>query len=329
MGFESTQEKNAPIIEAYHAGTLSQYDTEILDLQYAPIDDDFIKHLPPDLKQLHLDSDQFICDLSELPYTCPNLEVLTLDRCFRITNFEFLNSFANLKTFIIYGDTIGVTQELIDALDQKGIKHNLTEYHIELDQKVQAIVDSIITDDMDTETIVQQVVQYVRENMKYKSSVGSDSNKNPLDYALKGKGVCISYAILTNALLTKAGIETYAVANFDHIWNLIQLDGKYFYIDVTNIEQIPILSEILLEKLNIGFYYKQDPYATSMSAMSDLDELMTPLPERFLQLIEEANDEKTFIEKYGSNLYFDLMAVLGILIGLGFIKFTKDNILCL
>ena len=321
---EMQQAANAQIIDAYKNGTLSELEIEQLGMAYAPIDSDFIKQLPTKLIKLNLLGNPFICSLEELPYACPNLESLKITDCYRIINFDFVKEMTNLKEFYISGDTIGITQDLIDYLNQRGINHNLSEYHIELDQKVQAIVDSIITDDMDEEKITQEIVKYVIKNMKYDKSVGYESMDNPLQWALKGKGVCQAYAAFTQALLTKAGIETYTVMANEHMWNLVKLDGKYHYIDTTNIYKIPFLTEWLFNEFNINFGYKQDPYNTTMSAMTDLDKLQPLTPEKLLILINEANDEKTFIEKYGSNLYLNLMALLGILIGLGIIKIGKN-----
>ena len=321
---EMQQAANAQIIDAYKNGTLSELEIEQLGMAYAPIDSDFIKQLPTKLIKLNLLGNPFICSLEELPYACPNLEYLKITDCYRIINFDFVKEMTNLKEFYISGDTIGITQDLIDYLNRRGINHNLTEYHIELDQKVQAIVDSIITDDMDEEKITQEIVKYVIKNMKYDKSVGYESMDNPLQWALKGKGVCQAYAAFTQALLTKAGIETYTVMANEHMWNLVKIDGKYHYIDTTNIYKIPFLTEWLFNELNINFGYKQDPYNTTMSAMTDLDKLQPLTPEKLLILINEANDEKTFIEKYGSNLYLNLMALLGILIGLGIIKIGKS-----
>ena len=86
---------------------------------------------------------------------------------------------------------------------------------------------------------------------------------------------------------------------------------------------MPFLSEVLLKHLNIGFNYKNDPYATCLTAMSDVDELMTKTPEKIIKLIEETNDQKSFIEKYGSNLYVDLILAVGLLIGMKLL--TKAN----
>ena len=59
-------------------------------------------------------------------------------------------------------------------------------------------------------------------------------------YMLDNKGgVCASYAYLTNVLLRKAGIESYEITSDSHAWNVIELDGKYYYLDGINASGMP------------------------------------------------------------------------------------------
>ena len=56
--------------------------------------------------------------------------------------------------------------------------------------------------------------------------------------ALKnGKCVCMGYALLYDELLTRIGIENYAVnspyESINHMWNEIKVDGKWYHVDVT------------------------------------------------------------------------------------------------
>lgn len=311
---------NTKIIQMYYDDCLSEYeDLEMLDTAFSPIDEDFINNLPPYLKKLKLNYNPFITDLSMLPSVCPNLEELYISDCYSITDFSFVKELKNLKKLYI-SDTVGITQELIDYLDEVNIEHNLSQKHIDLDNQIQDILDSIISEDMSDEEKVQQIALYVIKNMKYDITGVQKYNEAPLEYALKGKGVCMNYAVLTNALCTKAGLYSTVAMDNDHAWNLIKIENKYYYIDTTNIKQIPVISNLLLKYANIGFFYKQDPYATSLSVMSDVDDLYMEAPQRLLKLIEEANDEKNFIEKYGSNLYIDIIVIASILSGLSLVK---------
>lgn len=329
---EYFNKKNEAIISMYKDGTLSEQSIEEIELIYAPIDDDFISNLPSDLKVLHLYGDNFVKDLSDLPNVCPELEELTIGGCPGITNFDFLDELENLKSFNIEGETIGITDELITQLNRRGINHNLNAYLVDLDRQVSEIARSIITDDMSEDERMDAIANYVINHVKYDHKANQEQaeeyNGKGLTYALQGLGVCENYTALTSALCSKAGIVSYDVHNSNHSWNLVQIDGKYYYVDTTNICQIPWLSKLIMEKLGKGFNYMQDPYHTGFSAMSDVDEVMlSNIPENLLRLINEAEDEKGFIEKYGSNYYADLFAILGIALAIPTIKFIKERVL--
>lgn len=319
---------NEPVMQMYYDGVLSEQSLEKVFLPAAPIDEDFIDNLPSDLKELNLRYNTYINDLSNLPYVCPSLEKLSIERCYSISNFDFIKDFKNLKSFKIYGETIGVNEELINYLDSKGIDHNLDSNMVNIDTQVQNIADSIINDNMDEREKMDAITNYVINNMKYDKSAlinpdaSSDYNDAAFSSALNGKGVCANYAALTGALCAKAGITSYFAYDSDHAWNLVQIEGKYYYIDATNICQVPILSKLIMEKFGKGFFYMQDPYHTNFSVMTDIDKINTP--QRLLQLIKEAEDKKSFIEKYGSNVYVDIITIFGIYIGLStFVKVRK------
>lgn len=330
---KDSQERNKEVLELYYQGELpSAKGIKDLNISFAPIDNDFISELPDSITSLYLSQDTYLTDLSRLPESCPYLEEITISNCHSISNYDFIKKLKNLKEFNIRPAQVGITKDLIEYLDSHNIKHNLTQEDIEINNKIEDIVSSIITEDMTEEEKIKQISLYVIQNVKYDMKALSDEelstkyNLNPLKCALEGKGVCINFAVLTDALCQKAGIETTVVKDTDHAWNMVSIEGKYYYIDTTNINQIPVISELLLKHFNIGFNYKNDPYATGLTAMSDVDDLMIPTPERIIKLIEESNDQKNFIEKYGSNLYIDLIVAIGLLIGMKtIVKINKNK----
>jgi hypothetical protein len=48
-----------------------------------------------------------------------------------------------------------------------------------------------------------------------------------------GDAVCQGYAGAFNMICSELGIDSVAVVNEDHMWNVIKLDGKYYYYDCT------------------------------------------------------------------------------------------------
>lgn len=55
--------------------------------------------------------------------------------------------------------------------------------------------------------------------------------------ALNGKGVCSSYTMLFYKMATRLGIKAYTCYGYTpkgyHTWNMVEIDGKYVYYDIT------------------------------------------------------------------------------------------------
>ncbi|MBQ9319033.1 MAG: hypothetical protein IJR82_05320 [Bacilli bacterium] len=319
---------NQAVVDMYESETLSSQSLGSIEMYYAKIGNDFIDNLPKDLKMLGLYNDMYITDLSNLPNVCTSLQTLIIENCHSIINFEFIKELKNLQEFTVYGDAVGITEDLIAYLDSQGIKHNLDNRLVNLNNQIDNIVDEIISDDMDEYEKMNTIASYVLNNLMYDyatlndESLATEYNHNPLESALNGLGVCASFAAFTNVLAIKAGLTSYYTFNDDHAWNLVKLDGNYYYIDTTNADVIPNVSKYMIEKYGKGFYYLQDPFHTELSHMSNLDDL--PIPKSLLKLIKEANDKKSFIEKYGSNAWINIITIYSVILALiPFIEYMK------
>lgn len=319
---------NQAVVDMYESETLSSQSLGSIEMYYAKIGNDFIDNLPKDLKMLGLYNDMYITDLSNLPNVCTSLQTLIIENCHSITNFEFIKELKNLQEFTVYGDAVGITEDLIAYLDSQGIKHNLDNRLVNLNNQIDNIVDEIISDDMDEYEKMNTIASYVLNNLMYDyatlndESLATEYNHNPLESALNGLGVCSSFAAFTNVLAIKAGLTSYYTFNDNHAWNLVKLDGNYYYIDTTNADVIPNVSKYMIEKYGKGFYYLQDPFHTELSHMSNLDDL--PIPKSLLKLIKEANDKKSFIEKYGSNAWINIITIYSVILALiPFIEYMK------
>lgn len=211
---------------------LRKSNTKAIILSSSSITNDCISSLPSSLFLLSLNRCNYLTDLSELPTYCPNLQTLNLNNT-NIDNFDFIYDLPNLRV-LNASESLGVTEELISYLNANNIETNITRDDIELKETLVEIKNSITTDDMSEKEKVHAICLYVLDHMQYDINLMDDSNDNPIGFALsQEKGVCISYSYLTDALLTLAGIETYKIDNMSHAWNIIKVDGNYYYIDTT------------------------------------------------------------------------------------------------
>lgn len=274
---------------------LSDSKIEELALNHSIVDNNCLSYFPDTLKILGLSGCTFITDLSLLPERCPNIEVLYIDRMPSLTSLDFIYELPNLKKVSII-DSAYITEDFINYLNSKGIEHNLTEMDIRNNQRVNEIIDEIIKPNMTDLEKIQSVCLYVLDNVKYRSSKSYESNDKPLTCVLEdGKGVCASYAYLTNVLLSKAGIESYEVINDRHGWNMIKLDDNYYYIDTTNIDAIGFY-KFILKNFNICGNYIFDVDSDDNSVVSTPGEGVVPAS--LMKDIYEGKSEEEIYNKY-------------------------------
>lgn len=288
---------------------LSSSQTKDLCLDYSSIDDNFINYLPNTVEKLSLNNCNYITNLNELPRRCSNITVLSLNANSSLSDLSFIYQLPNLKEIYIV-DSVYITEELLTYLKTNNITTNLTEQDLINSQKVDEIINTIITPDMSDKEKIQAVCLYVLNNVEYDIKLSEKSNKTPLSCVLEeGKGVCASYAYFTNVLLNKAGIESFEIINDSHAWNTIKSDDKYYYVDTTAMDGSAFYN-FLLRILNMSKYYMVDTNNTLISAMSDPTDETTIIPMSLIEDIQAGRDEKDLFEKY-SGLIGEFGVILG------------------
>lgn len=308
-----------------------EYGETYYSSHYTAFSDEDLANLPSTIESLTFDYCHYLSDLSKLPRVCPNLKRLTLNNCASIASLDFLFDFEHLE-YVKINDCAFLDRALVADLEGVGIEVDVTESDLEAAEKVNEILGEIITDDMTEEEKIQAITFYVIDNYKYKVTKVFESNEEPLESMLENKGgVCASYAYMMNVLLRKAGVESYEITSDKHAWNVIELDGKYYYLDATNIKQVPWLSKYFVKWFNVGFFYMTDPRANSFSAMKDFDKTdKVVIPQSLIEDIEAGQSEKNIWEKYGNSLPARIIEIVLIcaVIGGGFklAGMAHDNI---
>ena len=108
-------------------------------------------------------------------------------------------------------------------------------------QEVEALTVTASTDYQK----ISAVYTYIIDNTDY---VTSDDDQNIAGVFWKNQAVCAGYAGAVQYLLEKLGIFCIYVegdtkdSDEGHAWNIIRLDGEYYYVDATNGDQPEFLS---------------------------------------------------------------------------------------
>ncbi|MBO5486230.1 MAG: hypothetical protein J5988_04780, partial [Eubacterium sp.] len=117
----------------------------------------------------------------------------------------------------------------------------------------------------------------------------------PLGIALNGSGVCQSYAAIFNQAAMDLGIPVFQILSTEHVWNAVQIGGKWYYIDTTFDD--PVFSNPSSKPINYVnhkyFLFSKDSYPT------DTDHEMDSLSEQMYGYILDSmgSDYEDFFPK--------------------------------
>ena len=108
------------------------------------------------------------------------------------------------------------------------------EIQAQIDSRVEELLTGIPTEDSDYKK-VKYVFETLIEQVDYNPD--AENNQNIISVFLNGETVCQGYACATQYLLRLLNIQCAIVtgkADGDaHAWNLVRMDGDYYYLDTT------------------------------------------------------------------------------------------------
>ncbi len=147
------------------------------------------------------------------------------------------NSFTNVKTSI--SDSGEITFKVFYLYDQEEIN--------DINTKVNDIINSIIKDNMNETQKIKAIHDYIIDNAKYDVERNLTGNSNYKSYnaygpLFQGFATCNGYTDLMAIFLTKMGFDNYKIATTPeeisysatgHIWNAVNVDGKWLHLDLT------------------------------------------------------------------------------------------------
>lgn len=166
-------------------------------------------------------------------------------------------TFLNELTFPInepYDVAMNLTSEDYQKLKKAGVEITFEDEAslatlLNINEKLDGIVNSLgVTKDSSDQEKLDAILVYVLDNLEYDEAVSQMLQANVDDTELtssfyqggalygaleKDTAICGNYAALTKALLNRLDVNNYYLSSIDHAWNLVEVEGDYYYVDPT------------------------------------------------------------------------------------------------
>lgn len=141
---------------------------------------------------------------------------------FYVTGYQYTEySFANSITGYTFSGTYSMTGEEVEEANQL------------IEQSVQACFEQASFED--EYSIVKSLYDWLIDHTEYDST--AENNQNICSVFLQGRSVCQGYAKAMQYLLQKLEKQCLLVTGFTngerHAWNLVKVNGAYYYLDPT------------------------------------------------------------------------------------------------
>lgn len=102
----------------------------------------------------------------------------------------------------------------------------------ELNEAADLLLESLNLDGLSDYEKAYRIYRWVSNNVKYK--LDSRYSQTAYGALIDRECVCAGYADLIYILFNKIGIDTYLDWGADHQWNVVKMDGQYYYCDPTS-----------------------------------------------------------------------------------------------
>lgn len=152
---------------------------------------------------------------------------------------------------ITYTFTYSPNYRILRAFEDKNLRSTLTADELAALMRAYAITDEIITADMTDYEKELAIHNYIVADCRYDIDVVQSEQANVVrthsitGMLLDGKGVCEAYSNTFMLLCRMAGLNcTLATGMLDgtkHQWNIIELNGEYYNVDLTSNDPVPDL----------------------------------------------------------------------------------------
>ncbi len=150
----------------------------------------------------------------------------------------FSSSYANVKSADLSTWTAcTLTLSYVDSPE------TIREWRTETEDQVISLCGSLFALDMPDYQKELLIHDYIIENCTYQDSSDSKAQYTAYGCLVQGEAVCEGYAESARLLFQAAGLDCYYVegagTSANHAWNCVQIDGQYYWVDLTWDDPVP------------------------------------------------------------------------------------------
>ena len=177
--------------------------------------------------------------LDNFDFYCPDDYLTCIDDVIEITyNQEYLSDINGFVHPFNSFDTIETTYDTMNKVHVSIVKTYTDKEIEEINEKVDEIIENVVTDDVHQKELIKTIHDYIIENSKYDVQ---RADHNVIKYAsntaygvlFEGYGICSGYADTMSIFLNRYNIPNFKIASENHVWNAVKLDGEWYHLDLT------------------------------------------------------------------------------------------------
>lgn len=176
---------------------------------------------------------------TDFTFYCPSDYVSCLEHVKIIANDQSLlsdinnyvhpyNGFAHIETEF---DTLGRVRITL-------VKSYTSDDIVLINQKIDELYPQLVFDYNSYEQNIRNIHDYIINSTKYdseRSEKGIVNYRSDIAYGplFEGYAICGGYSDLMELFLEKMGIRNYKVSSDNHVWNVVEIGGQWYHIDLT------------------------------------------------------------------------------------------------
>ena len=176
---------------------------------------------------------------SNFTFYCPKEYTSCIDDIKELANDQ--NTLSDINNYVHPYNGFSHIESEYDSLGRVTINivKNYTKEDINLINKnIYELMPQLTSNYNSLETNIKNVHDYIINNARY-DSARSDNNvltyKSDTAYGplFQGYAICGGYTDLMQLFLERLNVKNFRVSSDNHIWNAVEVDGKWYHLDLT------------------------------------------------------------------------------------------------